>query len=201
MKSYPIQEHFYSLQGEGANAGKAAYFLRLSGCHVRCSFCDSMEAWDETPKQRVTPFKMAGWVSSTRAENIVITGGEPLLHDLDTLCKALRSYIPNVYLWLETSGTNRFSGDFDWVCLSPKKHYLPLAENYAKADELKVIIEHPNDFAFAEKEALKVNSDCQLFLQTEWSKRHFISTMITDYILENPKWQLSVQVHKYLEIL
>ena len=198
MKHYPIIEHFYSLQGEGANAGKPAYFLRLSGCNVRCDFCDSKNSWDNENAQEIALEDIVNLVKKADAKNIVITGGEPLLHDLTELCNALRTHIPSVNLWLETSGTAPFSGDFDHVCLSPKKTHLPLSENYAKANELKVIIQDLEDFEFAETQAQQVNPNCRLFLQTEWSAKN--NEAIIDYILRNPKWRLSVQLHKILNI-
>jgi len=198
MKEYPIVEHFYSLQGEGANAGKPAYFLRLSGCNVQCVFCDSKNSWDSRNAQEMALEDIVDLVKKADAKNVVITGGEPLLHDLTELCNALRTHIPNVNLWLETSGTAPFSGDFDHVCLSPKKTHLPLSENYAKANELKVIIQDLEDFEFAETQAQQVNPNCRLFLQTEWSAKN--NEAIIDYILRNPKWRLSVQLHKVLNI-
>ena len=202
MKHYPIIEHFYSLQGEGANAGKPAYFLRLSGCDVQCVFCDSKNSWDSRNAQEMALEDIVDLVKKADAKNVVITGGEPLLHDLTELCNALRTNIPNVSLWLETSGTAPFSGDFDHVCLSPKRTHLPLSENYAKANELKVIIQDLEDFEFAETQAECVEThNCasiQLFLQTEWSAEN--NEAIIDYILKNPKWRLSVQLHKILNI-
>ena len=206
MKHYPITEHFYSLQGEGENVGKPAYFLRLSGCNVQCKFCDSKNSWDDANAEKLSSEKIVELIKKSDAKNVVITGGEPLLHDLDELCHALRTHIPKVCLWLETSGTARFSGNFDWVCLSPKKQKLPLFENYKKANELKVVIENSDDFEFAETQAKQVNPDCQLFLQGEWSAlncrdaRPCVSTAIIDYILKHPKWRLSVQIHKILNI-
>ncbi len=198
---YPICEHFYSLQGEGVNVGKPAYFLRLSGCNVRCAFCDSTNSWDENAGESVSALDIVEWIKQSNAKNVVITGGEPLLHHLDELCHTLRTHIPKVCIWVETSGTEPFSGDFDWVCLSPKKHCLPLSENYAKANELKIIIEHFDDFKFAEQQAQQVNPNCELILQAEWSLQKTISKSIIDYILQHPKWRLSVQTHKILNIL
>ncbi|MCL2417582.1 MAG: 7-carboxy-7-deazaguanine synthase QueE [Bacteroidales bacterium] len=198
MKQYPIVEHFYSLQGEGANAGKPAYFLRLSGCNVQCDFCDSKNSWDEANAQKMSSEKIVELIKKTTAKNVVVTGGEPLLHNLDELCKTIRTHIPNVNLWLETSGTAPFSGDFNHVCLSPKKKSLPLSENYAKANELKVIIQNSDDFEFAETQTEQVNPSCSLFLQTEWIAKN--NEAIIDYILKNPKWRLSVQLHKLLDI-
>jgi organic radical activating enzyme len=216
---YPISEHFFSLQGEGANTGKPAYFLRLSGCNVQCVFCDSKNSWDKTNAENLSAEEIAERVKKCFDEicpeqnrktdgekNVVITGGEPLLHDLTELCKALRTHISDVNLWLETSGTAPFSGDFDWVCLSPKKQQLPLSENYAKANELKIIIETSDDFEFAEQQAQQVNANCKLFLQAEWSTltrkgdARIAPTKIVDYILNHRKWRLSVQTHKILNI-
>ena len=139
-------------------------------------------------------------VQISHAKNVVVTGGEPLLHHLNELCETLRTEIPNVGLWLETAGTAPFSGNFDHVCLSPKKQKLPLLENYAKANELEIIIENTDDFEFAETQAQQVNPGCQLFLQAEWSTRKGIAKSIIDYILKHPKWRLSVQIHKILDI-
>jgi organic radical activating enzyme len=207
MKQYPITEHFFSLQGEGSNVGKPAFFLRLSGCNVRCDFCDSRNSWDEKSAKKMSTDEIVDLVKksvprlcSATGLNIVITGGEPLLHNLDELCDALRRQISSVRLWLETSGTAKFSGDVEWVCLSPKKHCPPLSENYKKANELKVIIENFDDFEFAEKQAEQINPNCQLFLQTEWSVQKNITKSIIDYILQHPKWRLSVQTHKILNI-
>lgn len=200
MQTYSICEHFYSLQGEGYNVGKPAYFIRLSGCNVRCSFCDSIHSWDENAGEKRSAIEISEYVKKINAKNVVITGGEPLCQDLEELCKVLKSSVPKIRLWLETSGTETLSGIFDWVCLSPKKHCLPLPENYAKANELKIIIETTDDFVFAEKQARLVKPTCKLFLQAEWSVEKNISEDMIDYVLRYPKWRLSVQIHKMLNI-
>jgi organic radical activating enzyme len=208
MKQYPVTEYFFSLQGEGANVGKPAFFLRLGGCNVQCDFCDSKNSWDENSARKMSTMEIVDLVKKSTAKNVVITGGEPLLYNLDELCDALQTLVSDVNLWLETSGTAPFSGDFDWVCLSPKKQFLPLSENYKKANELKIIVGNSDDFKFAETQAKQVNPNgetlnevnCQLFLQAEWSAQEHVTKSIINYISQHPKWRLSVQIHKILNI-
>ncbi len=198
MKSLPIFEIFYSLQGEGANMGKAAYFVRLAGCDVRCGFCDVKEAWDDSKIPLVDIEKILHNIKAHNAQNVVITGGEPMLHNLDDFCASAKKMGLN--LWLETSGSSDLSGKWDWVCVSPKKNKPPLLDVLAKANELKVVISSQEDFVWAESLANKVNSNCHLFLQAEWDLREKIYPLIANYILQHPEWRLSVQMHKYLGI-
>jgi 7-carboxy-7-deazaguanine synthase len=195
---YPIVEHFYTLQGEGCYSGQAAYFIRLGGCDVGCVWCDTKESWDATAHQKFDIETIVNWVIDANAEMVVITGGEPLMHNLKPLTDAFAEN--EIGVNIETSGSHNFSGEFDWVCLSPKKFKKPLPEIYKKADELKMIVFNSSDFEFAEQEAKKVGEDCLLYLQPEWNKQETILPEIIAYIKENPQWQLSLQIHKMIKI-
>lgn len=193
----PVMEHFYTIQGEGAHTGKAAYFIRLGGCDVGCHWCDVKESWN--PK--IHPLMRAETIAEIAAKHcktIVLTGGEPLMWNLEILTSNLKNLGCTIHI--ETSGAYPMSGHLDWITLSPKKTGLPLDKIYLKSNELKMIIFNNHDFKFAEEQANKVSSSCRLYLQSEWSKRDEIYPKITDYILQNPKWQASVQTHKYLNI-
>ena len=194
----PVMEHFYTLQGEGFHQGKAAYFIRLGGCDVGCVWCDVKESWDaeKHPKYEVGSLKSE--VRKTPAEIVVITGGEPLMYDLTELTKELQE--EGFKTHLETSGAYSLSGSWDWICLSPKKFKAPLSEIIPLAHELKVVVFNRSDFAWAEKYAAQVNSDCKLYLQPEWDKASEITPLIIDYIKEHPQWELSLQIHKYIHV-
>ena len=194
--SYPIMEHFGTLQGEGNHTGKAAYFVRLSGCDVGCVWCDVKESWDINAGKSYTVGEILSF--SEGYEFIVLTGGEPSMHDLTPLTKILHDN--KKYIALETSGCYPLQGNVDWYTFSPKKFKPPIHEAYEKANELKIIIYHRSDFDWAEKHAEKVSSNCMLYLQPEWDKREEIQPLIVDYIKRNPKWRLSLQTHKYLNI-
>lgn len=196
-KMLPVMEHFYTLQGEGAHAGKAAYFIRLGGCDVGCHWCDVKESWDPT----LHPLMNAVDIAETAARHcktVVLTGGEPLMWNLNVLTEKLKELGCQIHI--ETSGAYDLSGTLDWITLSPKKTGLPKPLIYDHAHELKMIIFNNNDFRFAEEQAAKVSENCVLYLQSEWSKRETMYPKITDYILQNPKWRASVQTHKYLNI-
>ncbi len=201
----PVAETFHSLQGEGANAGKAAYFIRLSGCNVRCEFCDSKSSWDMTAAEWISIEDLLQRVLDSEAENVVVTGGEPLLHNLNPLCNLFHS--KGLNLWLETSGSLPMSGSWDWVCISPKEAVRPLEENFKYMNELKLVIEREEDFSKAEFYFAKT-ADCfserafpiRLCLQAEWEARKEITPLIIDYIKLHPEWTLSLQTHKYLGI-
>ncbi len=196
-KMLPVMEHFYTIQGEGAHTGKAAYFIRLGGCDVGCHWCDVKESWN--PK--LHPLLDAEQVAETAAKHsktIVLTGGEPLMWNLNILTQKLKDLGCTIHI--ETSGAYPMSGQLDWITLSPKKTGLPLEEIYSKANELKVIVFNQHDFKFAQEQAAKVSAQCKLYLQSEWSKRDEMYPKITDFILEHPQWQASVQTHKYLNI-
>ena len=193
----PLMEEFYTIQGEGFHTGTAAYFIRIGGCDVGCHWCDVKESWDANLHPPTLTNQI---VESTKkyANIAVITGGEPLMWDMYFLTKSLQN--ENIKTHIETSGAYKLTGIWDWICLSPKKMKLPLIEVSEKADELKMIIYNKNDFKFAEEQALKVNSDCQLFLQPEWSNQSKMTPLIIDYVMKNPKWKISLQTHKYLNI-
>lgn len=193
----PLMEEFYTIQGEGAFTGTAAYFIRIGGCDVGCHWCDVKESWDANlhpPTYTDTIVKNA----KNYADTVVITGGEPLMWNLDYITSELNKN--NIKTHIETSGAYSYSGKWDWFCLSPKKTKLPLNKVYEKANELKMIIHNKNDFKFAEEEAEKVDKKCKLFLQPEWSKREKMIPLIVDYVMKNPKWKVSLQTHKYLDI-
>ncbi|MEI9942953.1 MAG: 7-carboxy-7-deazaguanine synthase QueE [Chitinophagaceae bacterium] len=195
---YPVMEHFYTLQGEGYHQGRAAYFIRLGGCDVGCVWCDVKESWDaeKHPKYEVESLKSE--VKNTPSEIVVITGGEPLMHNLNALTKELQD--AGLKTHIETSGAHPLSGDWDWICLSPKKFKAPLAEVIAAANELKVVIFNKSDFAWAEKYAAEVSAECKLYLQPEWDKAAQMTPLIIDYIKANPQWELSLQIHKYINV-
>ena len=196
-KMLPVMEHFYTIQGEGFHAGKAAYFIRLGGCDVGCHWCDVKESWDPT----LHPLMSTEDIAETAAKyckTIVLTGGEPLMWNLDLLTSKLKSLGCTIHI--ETSGAYPMSGQLDWITLSPKKTGLPLEDIYKVANELKVIVFNNNDLKFAEEQAAKVNSNCELFLQSEWSKKDVNYPKITDFILVHPEWRSSIQTHKYLNI-
>jgi organic radical activating enzyme len=193
----PLMEAFYTIQGEGYHKGSAAYFVRIGGCDVGCHWCDVKESWDA---EKHPPTEISKIIEQARqhADTIVITGGEPLMWNMNPLTQGLQE--KNMATHIETSGAYPLSGQWDWICLSPKKRMLPLDAIYPKADELKVIIYNQNDFVFAEEQAAKVNSKCKLYLQPEWSKRDQVIPEIVDYVLKKPKWKASLQTHKYMNI-
>lgn len=194
----PIMEHFYSIQGEGFYSGRPAYFVRTAGCNVGCVWCDVKESWDVENHPVVQLDDLTNQIVASKANFCVITGGEPALYDLTGLISRLKSH--NIETAIETSGTNPLIGDVDWYCFSPKKFKDPIEEAYIKASELKIIIFHKSDFQWAEEHAAKVNKDCQLFLQPEWSKQEQFLPQIIEYVKENPKWRISLQTHKYMNI-
>jgi organic radical activating enzyme len=191
-------EHFYTLQGEGMHQGKAAYFIRLGGCDVGCVWCDVKDSWDASKHPQYKIEELISNVKVTPARIVVITGGEPLLHDLTELTKQLKN--AGLRTHIETSGSSSLSGNWDWITLSPKKFKAPLPEVLAHANELKVVIFNKSDFDWAEKHASLVPANCKLFLQPEWDKSTTVTPMIIDYIKTNPKWQLSLQIHKYINV-
>lgn len=194
----PVMEHFYTLQGEGVYQGKAAYFIRLGGCDVGCVWCDVKDSWDGGKHPLWTIEDLVAEVKATPTEIVVITGGEPLMHDLTELTAALKK--AGVRTHMETSGSSPLSGTWDWITLSPKKFKAPLPEVLPHAGELKVVVFNKSDFAWAEQWAAQVSPGCKLFLQPEWSKADAVTPLIIDYIKANPKWQLSLQIHKYINV-
>lgn len=196
--SLPLMEAFYTLQGEGHHAGRAAYFIRLGGCDVGCHWCDVKESWNAQDHPNTTIESIVNNATKSKSRFAVITGGEPLMYNLDELCQALDQQ--HYELAVETSGAYPFSGKWHWICLSPKKTKPPLAEFYEKANELKVIIYNKSDFEWAEEHAQQVNENCKLYLQVEWSKQEQMTPILIEYIKNNPKWSISIQSHKYLNI-
>lgn len=194
----PIMEEFYSLQGEGFHTGKPAYFLRIGGCDVGCFFCDVKESWDASKHQLTSTDEVIERIAANKSKAVVVTGGEPLLYDLTYLCSELKKR--GVSLFLETSGSEPLSGEWDWICLSPKHNHPPLQELLDQANELKVVIYDDQDFKWAEENAQKVKENCFLFLQPEWSNSPLMMSKIVTYALDNPKWSVSLQSHKFMNI-
>lgn len=194
----PIMEEFYTIQGEGFHTGKSAYFIRIGGCDVGCHWCDVKESWDASVHPLIDVDKVVENAALQPSKVVVITGGEPLTFNLNYLTNVLSKQ--GIKVHIETSGAHKFSGSFDWVCLSPKKTAPPKEEYYAKANELKVIVYNRHDFVWAEEQARNVASDCKLYLQPEWSRREEVLPMIIDYAMKNPKWNVSLQSHKYMNI-
>ncbi len=194
----PIMEEFYSLQGEGYNTGKAAYFIRIGGCDVGCHFCDVKESWNASLHNPTPIMDVVERARECPAQSVIITGGEPLLYNLTPLCEELgRLGIERI---LETSGSSPMSGSWDWICLSAKRNIPPTQESLSLAHELKMIICDKEDFEFAEYYSTKVGKSTKLFLQPEWSVSREIMQDIVDYIKLNPKWRISLQSHKYMRI-
>jgi organic radical activating enzyme len=209
----PVMESFYTLQGEGFHQGRAAYFIRLGGCDVGCVWCDVKDSWDAAKHPKFSVDEIVAKLkeeTKTKFQNpnpkfqnstlpiVVITGGEPLMHNLDALTKAIHAagYQTNI----ETSGSSPLSGEWDWICLSPKKFKAPLPEVVPHASELKVVIFNKSDFDWAETYAALVSPNCKLYLQPEWDKAAQVTPLIIDYIKANPQWELSLQVHKYINV-
>ena len=212
----PVMEHFYTIQGEGFHQGRAAYFIRLGGCDVGCVWCDVKESWDMESHQKMSVTELVnvvlhnssppGGSRDNRREGtkfregalVVITGGEPLMHNLDALTAALQAkgFETNI----ETSGAHPLSGSWNWICLSPKKFKAPLPEILPLANELKVVVFNKSDFAWAEKYAALVSPTCKLFLQPEWDKAAEVTPLLIEYIKQHPQWELSVQIHKYINV-
>lgn len=197
----PVMESFYTLQGEGYHQGKAAYFIRLGGCDVGCVWCDVKDSWDadKHPKFSVDAIVQKALAETNQLPSIaVITGGEPLMHPLDSLTKSLKA--AGFQTNIETSGSHPLSGQWDWICLSPKKFKAPLPEILPRAHELKVVVFNKHDFDWAEQYAAQVNPDCKLYLQPEWDKAADVTPLIVAYIKANPQWALSLQTHKYINV-
>ena len=194
----PVMESLYTLQGEGFHQGKAAYFIRLAGCDVGCVWCDVKESWDKDlhPKRSIEHIVSAAKKHPARLA--VITGGEPTMYNLEKLTKALRQegFSTNI----ETSGSHPLTGIWDWICLSPKKFKPPLPGILLKANELKIIVFNKSDFAWGEKYASMMSPGCKLYLQPEWDKAGRVTPLIIDYIKKNPQWELSLQIHKYINV-
>lgn len=194
----PLMEHFYTIQGEGFFQGHAAYFLRLGGCDVGCVWCDVKESWDASIHPVVSVADMVSFVRSANAPIVVITGGEPVMYNLEILTRSLHE--AGVRTHIETSGVYPLTGEWDWVCFSPKKFKKPDPSVFPKANELKVVLYNKSDFAWAEEFARQVSPSCELFLQPEWSKEKEMLPLIVEYVKQHPQWKISLQVHKYMNI-
>lgn len=194
----PLMECFYSIQGEGAHSGKAAFFIRLAGCDVGCSWCDVKDSWDEKAHPLVEIKSIINSAKKSESRIVVITGGEPLMYDLEGLTQKLK--LNGFQTHLETSGVYGLTGSWDWICLSPKKFKKALPETFERADEMKVIVYNKSDFLWAEKMAGNVKSGCRLFLQPEWSKSNEMLPQIISYVKNNPRWEISLQIHKFMDI-
>lgn len=196
--SYPVMEHFYTLQGEGFYQGAAAYFVRLGGCDVGCVWCDVKESWDASLHPHMSIAAIVDTIKATPAQLVVITGGEPLMHNLAPLTDALKE--AGLQTNIETSGSHPLTGEWDWICLSPKKFKAPLPGILPFTNELKVVVFNKSDFDWAEKFAAQVSPACKLFLQPEWEKAAAMTPLIVDYIKAHPKWELSLQIHKFIHV-
>lgn len=191
-------EDFYTIQGEGFYQGHAAYFIRLGGCDVGCTWCDVKESWDANAHPKVSVEEMVNRAKASGTKLVVITGGEPAMYDLTALTTPLQQ--AGLQTNIETSGAYPLTGTWDWICFSPKKFKAPDASIYDKANELKVIVYNKHDFTWAENFAQKVSASCKLFLQPEWSKEKEMLPLIIEYVKANPKWEVSLQIHKYMNI-
>lgn len=194
----PVMESFYTLQGEGFHAGRAAYFVRLSGCDVGCVWCDVKESWETRNDQMKSIDEIVQIIVTYPSKFVVLTGGEPAMYNLSSLISKLKDN--KMYIAIETSGVYSLNGDVDWYTFSPKKFKKPCEEAYTRANELKVIIYNKTDFKWALEHQKKVNSNCLLYLQPEWSKLEEMTPLLVEFIKENPNWKLSLQNHKYINI-
>lgn len=195
---YPVMEHFYTIQGEGTFTGQAAYFIRLGGCDVGCVWCDVKESWDAEAHPRIPVAELLQHVLASKAPICVITGGEPAMYDLNPLVEALKAH--QIRAHIETSGAYIIQGQFDWICLSPKKFKFPIQESLYKADEYKPVVFHSSDIAWAESYANALKPACIKYLQPEWSKAETVLPLIIDYVKKHPDWRISLQTHKFLNI-
>lgn len=196
--SLPVMESFYTIQGEGYHQGKAAYFIRLAGCDVGCPWCDVKESWNAEEHEIVLLEDLKNELLESNARTVVVTGGEPAMYDLNGICQMIHSLGMKAHI--ETSGAYPITGEWDWICVSPKRYKRALDESLQKADELKVVIAHKNDFRFAEKHAALVSADCKLYVQPEWSDMEEMMPEIISFVKANPQFEISLQVHKYLNI-
>jgi 7-carboxy-7-deazaguanine synthase len=198
LNSLPLMEDFYTIQGEGFYQGSAAYFIRLGGCEVRCVWCDVKDSWDVDAHAKVEVSQLVDKAKASGSKIVVVTGGEPTMHNLSQLTAELRK--AGLRTHLETSGAYPLTGEWDWVCFSPKKFKPPHPSVAAHASELKVVIFHKSDFSWAEEFAKLVKPNCELFLQPEWSKEKEVLPMLIEYVKANPQWKISTQIHKYINI-
>ncbi|MBN1250729.1 MAG: 7-carboxy-7-deazaguanine synthase QueE [Bacteroidales bacterium] len=194
----PLIDQFYTVQGEAFHTGRAAYFIRIGGCDIGCRWCDTKISWNFNTHKLVDIEEVVSNIKKENADTIVVTGGEPTLYNLEPLCNLLKQN--SIKTHIETSGAYKLTGNWDWICLSPKKQSPPKEEIYKLANELKVIIFDEDDYRWAEEVAEKVNKDCKLYLQPEWSKHNLLTPEIVEYVKKNKKWQISIQAHKFMKI-
>ncbi|MDA9663611.1 7-carboxy-7-deazaguanine synthase QueE [bacterium] len=194
----PLMEAFYTIQGEGFYTGNTAYFLRIGGCDVGCHWCDVKESWNADLHPPTKVQDIVSPILNYPTDTVVVTGGEPLMWDMDFLTNSLKNN--GLKTHLETSGSHRLTGVWDWICLSPKKFQKPLDNIKPKVDELKIIIKNKFDFKWAEEQKVNVSNKCLLYLQPEWSSKEEMIPLIIDYVMKNPEWKISIQTHKYLQI-
>ncbi len=195
---FPVMEHFYTVQGEGAFSGFAAYFIRLAGCDVGCVWCDVKESWHTDGYPQYTAAEMLAWVQNSGADRVVITGGEPAMYDLNSICELFNN--EGIFVHIETSAAHPIRGKFHWITISPKKFKSPLKSEMPKANELKIIVFNKSDFEWAEKWAELCDANCRKYLQPEWDKREEMTPLIVEYVKNNPHWHVSLQTHKYMGI-
>ncbi len=198
LQTLPVMETFYSVQGEGYHTGKPAFFIRLAGCDVGCTWCDVKESWNASDHPVLKIKDLAKQAALSGAEIVVVTGGEPTLYDLKPLTDALLSH--GLKAHIETSGTNPLTGDWHWICFSPKKFKKPVPQIYQQAHELKVVVFNKHDLQWALDHAAQINESCKLFVQPEWSKKEIITPLIVEFVQQNTHWSLSLQTHKYLNL-
>jgi len=197
-KKIPLMESFLSIQGEGFFSGKSSYFLRIGGCDVGCHWCDVKESWDPSIHPLTKVDDIIDKIKQYSVKIVVVTGGEPLMYNLDYLCQSLK--LLDIKIHLETSGAYMLSGNFDWICLSPKKTLKPLKNIYNISDELKIIVSNKNDLKWAQDQKKQVGDECKLYLQPEWSKKEIILPQIIDFVSKNSEWSISLQSHKYMNL-
>jgi organic radical activating enzyme len=195
---YPAMEHFYSIQGEGFFTGTPAYFIRLAGCDVGCTWCDVKESWEVSDDQYVDVEELLTAIDRSKAKNVIITGGEPTMYNLEPLTRRLKQ--SGYFIHLETSGAYPLSGKFDWVCVSPKRFKPPIPESLKMANELKMIVVNKHDLTWGTELAQNSSTNCKLFFQPEWDRKEKTQALVFDFIKDNPQWRLSLQIHKYLNI-
>lgn len=197
-KKIPLMESFLSIQGEGFFSGKSSYFLRIGGCDVGCHWCDVKESWDPSIHPLTKVDDIIDKIKQYSVKIVVVTGGEPLMYNLDYLCQSLN--LLDIKIHLETSGAYKLSGNFDWICLSPKKTLKPLKNIYDISDELKIIVSNKNDLKWAQDQKKLVGNECKLYLQPEWSKKEIVLPQIIDFVSKNSEWSISLQSHKYMNL-
>ncbi|MCC7298988.1 MAG: radical SAM protein [Bacteroidia bacterium] len=195
---YPVMEHFYTIQGEGAYAGVPAYFVRLAGCNVGCVWCDVKESWDAEGFPTMSGKEIANLAKNSGAVTTVITGGEPAIYDLGELTQSLKDCGMRVHI--ETSAAYEIKGHFDWITISPKKFKFPLPSELPKADELKIIVFNKSDLQWALEFESLIKPNAKLLLQPEWDKRNEVLPLIIEFVKNHPKWRISLQTHKYIGV-